>query len=467
MSTRALAVRWLPLLLLVGAFIGLALARIAQSAPPPAPPDPTCSPGPADCNAWHREDVTVNWSPPPPGVAAIGCDPVTINSDAGGAPVSCTWANADGSRTTTVLVRRDASPPAVTANPQRGPDSDGWYNRAISVSFAGDDATSGVASCTSATYSGPDTGSVSINGSCSDNAGNRGGTSLAIKFDATPPTVRARPDRQPNRKGWYNRQVTVAFVGSDAMSGLHSCVAPVTYRGPDAPKTAVSGTCTDKAANQSPPAAFELRYDTRPPVLGRIKAELRSQGVVLRWRASKDADAFSIMRRPGLKGKRPSVVYTGKARAFTDRRLTKGVKYRYTVTAYDEAGNGAVKGLAVRSEVSTKPTRVRAPSKPAARPALTRPAERARLAAPPRLTWRAVPNATYYNVQLYRNGRKILTAWPTSTSFLLTRSWRHDGRVQHLTPGRYRWYVWPGLGARSANRYGKLLGTRTFIITRA
>ena len=28
----------------------------------------------------------------------------------------------------------------------------------------------------------------------------------------------------------------------------------------------------------------------------------------------------------------------GGARAFTDRRLARGVKYRYTVTAYDQAG---------------------------------------------------------------------------------------------------------------------------------
>ena len=77
-----------------------------------------------------------------------------------------------------------------------------------------------------------------------------------------------------------------------------------------------------------------------------------------------------------------------------------------------------------------------------------------------------MPKATYYNVQLYRNGKKILTAWPTTTSFRIERSWRFDGRVQRLTPGRYRWYVWPGLGARSANRYGKLIGSRSFIVAR-
>jgi hypothetical protein len=75
-----------------------------------------------------------------------------------------------------------------------------------------------------------------------------------------------------------------------------------------------------------------------------------------------------------------------------------------------------------------------------------------------------VPKATYYNVQLFRNGQKILTVWPTEPSFLLHRNWRFDGRAYRLTPGTYRWYVWPGFGLRSANRYGKLLGSRTFVM---
>jgi hypothetical protein len=96
---------------------------------------------------------------------------------------------------------------------------------------------------------------------------------------------------------------------------------------------------------------------------------------------------------------------------------------------------------------------------------LTGPAAGARLTAPPVLAWGAVARASYYNVQLYRNGRKILTFWPRTTSLRLQRTWRFDGHTYALTPGTYRWYVWPGFGARSANRYGKLVGTRSFVVT--
>jgi hypothetical protein len=431
----------------------------STSALPPAP-QPSCSPGPADCGAWHTSNVTVSWS--------HACAPTTITQDTGGTGVSCTATDGSGSVTSTVIVRRDASGPSVSLSPDRGPDNDGWYNRPVSVSVDGSDATSGIASCSGGgTYGGPDSGEASVGGSCTDNAGNRGGTSFGLKYDATPPSVEAKADRAPNSRGWYNRQLTVSFNGADATSGLHSCAPAVTYRGPDAPKAAVSGTCVDKAANTSPPAAYELRYDTRPPVLGRVKAEITAKGIVVKWQASKDTFSVTVVRRPGHKGTKPSTVFSGKARAFTDRRLTKGVKYRYTITAYDEAENAAVKGLAVKSDVSVRgPAATTRPRPAATRPALKSPVRDARLTKPPLLDWTEVPKATYYNVQLYRNGKKILTAWPTTTSFRVEQSWRFDGRVQRLSPGRYRWFVWPGFGQRSANRYGKLVGSRVFVVTR-
>ncbi len=476
-------IRRLPLLLLLAALVALTLTSSA-SAIPPAPPDPYCSPGPADCNAWHTSNVTVSWAAAPPGVTASGCGGATITSDTGGAAVTCTWSDATGARATTTYVKRDASPPGVTASADRGPDNNGWYNRAVSIAFSGDDGTSGVASCTSATYSGPDTGKTFVEGSCFDNAGNRGGFSYELKYDATPPSVQAKPNRPPDANGWYRKAVTVSFLGADAVSGVDSCAAPVLYKGPDARKTSLAGTCQDKAANKSSAVGFELRYDTRPPRLVRVVAEIMTKGIVLNWRASKDTHTFAVLRRPGLKGPKPSTVYSGKAKAFTDRRLKSGVKYRYTVVAYDEAGNAAVKGLLVKpdgSVATSAPTRpaVNTPgvtrpkvnkpkvTKPAVtKPALTSPALGARVSAPPVLAWGPVPKATYYNVQLYRDGRKILTIWPSSTSFRLQSSWTYDGRTYRLTPGRYRWFVWPGFGPRSETRYGKLLGGRTFVVIR-
>ncbi len=74
--------------------------------------------------------------------------------------------------------------------------------------------------------------------------------------------------------------------------------------------------------------------------------------------------------------------------------------------------------------------------------------------------------ARYYNVQLHRNGVKILSAWPRGARLRVVGSWRYLGRRQSLLPGTYSWYVWPGLGAPELRRYGKLLGTSRFRVKR-
>jgi hypothetical protein len=460
-------IRRVPILLLLSTLVALAVASSAATAPPPSPPDPSCSPGPANCGAWHTQNVTVSWSPAPAGVTASGCGQVTITGDTGGAPVTCTWSNADGARATTANVRKDSSPPSVSASPDRGPDNNGWYNHGVSVSFSGSDGTSGVAGCDSRSYTGPDSESASVSGSCTDNAGNTGSARFELKYDATAPTAEAKAERGPDSNGWYNHSVTISFSGADSLSGLDGCTQPVQYTGPDAPKATVSGDCTDKAANKSAPATYDLRYDTKPPVLGRIRAESTTRGVVLRWTMSRDTHSVTLVRRPGVRGRKLSTVYDGKARRYVDRQLKSGLRYRYTITAYDEAGNAAVKGLAIKPNLT--PSKTSAPARPktnAKVAGLSSPAVGAHLSAPPVLAWHPVPRASYYNVQLYRNGRKILTAWPQSTSFQLSSTWRFEGHAYRLSPGTYRWYVWPGFGKRSASKYGKLVGTRTFVVSR-
>jgi hypothetical protein len=85
------------------------------------------------------------------------------------------------------------------------------------------------------------------------------------------------------------------------------------------------------------------------------------------------------------------------------------------------------------------------------------------MTAPPMLTWRSDKRATYYNVQVWRRGR-IFSAWPTRNSIKLTRTWTYDGRRYRLSPGRYRWYVWPGYGLRAQGNFGRLIGSSSFVV---
>ena len=82
----------------------------------------------------------------------------------------------------------EASPPTASAVPSRPPDSNGWYNKPLTVSFDGS-AYSGIASCTSAiTYAGPNASAATFSGHCIDNAGE----TASVAFSRSP-TTRRRP----------------------------------------------------------------------------------------------------------------------------------------------------------------------------------------------------------------------------------------------------------------------------------
>jgi hypothetical protein len=327
----------------------------------------------------------------------------------------------------------------VTATPDRSPGSNGWYNQPFGVSFAGEDGTSGLESCSAPErYEGPDSEVVVVGGACTDRAGNVGLAAVTAGYDATAPTVvGAQADRPADANGWYNHPLVVAFQGADATSQVEECTRAA-YSGPDTGAASVAGSCRDRAGNSSG-SSFALRYDGTAPSLAQVGAKAGNGTATITWAASADTALVRVRRGD-------TVVYTGAGTTFTDNGLHNGDLYRYAVTAYDEAGNSATSTVTAR------------PSGP-----LVAPAANAVVSSPPRLAWKPVPKATYYNVQLWRKGR-ILSLWPRGTSVRLPNRWKYNGRRYRLTDGRYRWYVFPGYGRRADKRFGKLLGSSSFVV---
>ena len=144
---------------------------------------------------WYVTPTTVRWQvgDPESGIkSSSGCD-ATVVGETTGTKLTCSATNfADTTTSVSVVVRVDTTPPAVTgATPDRPPDVNGWYTHAAQFAFAGTDATSGVASCAVVTYAGPDSGSASVSGTCTDRAGNVSAPGTAgLQYDATPPALR-------------------------------------------------------------------------------------------------------------------------------------------------------------------------------------------------------------------------------------------------------------------------------------
>jgi hypothetical protein len=343
-------------------------ATLSYGCSPPLPPTADQCPG------WHTSPVTLYWAWSLGAVPVGGnCSKQTFSHDTAGLAVSCEVRDDQNKIAVTVVIKIDSTPPSITGMvPARPQDHDDWWNHPLGLSFIGTDATSGIASCDTVTYAGPDGAAVPVTGACRDNAGNTASRSVALNYDATPPG------------------------------------------------------------------------------LTRLTAKPRDRSATITWTASADAVYSEVMRTPGVRGEPASAIYRGQARKITDRHLANGVRYQYTVSAYDAAGNAA------SATVRARPSSIYSLA----------PSRNARLKRPPVLRWPRVRHASYYNVQVFRGRHKILSAWPKVNHLRLHRTWSFNRRLERLTRGRYGWYVWPGLGSRTTGRYGRLIGHLHFYIVR-
>ncbi len=402
------------------------------------------SPAPGD-DGWYRSpvDLTLTGVDDLSGIAS--CDsPSYSGPDGLHVPVGSCTDNAGNS--TEAFIKYDSTPPVNDGGvPDRPPDHSTWYTHPVTFTFSGSDALSGLAECDAPVYSGPDGTGVRVSGSCRDLAGNAtAAQSPTFDYDATPPTVAVVASRPPDHNGWYNHPVSFSASGTDAASGVASCSAPTNYTGPAGAHASVSGSCIDMAGNVGT-ATRSLQYDATPPARAAVQVVPGNHRMDISWTLPADAVSVVVLRSQQTGASAPQLVYAGRAGSFLDSGLKNGVKYRYTVTDIDQAGNASSQTV---------------PAVPTA--SSLRPFVGSSVNAPPLLTWKKVKGARYYNVQLWRGKKKVLSKWPSGASMQVAARWHFRGHTYRLLPGHYRWYVWPGFGPKRAHRYGKLLGASSF-----
>jgi hypothetical protein len=329
-------------------------------------------------------------------------------------------------------------------------DCSGWYRSNVRIDWTVLPTTgTSTVGCHDRMLTTDTPGSIEF---CRGQNGNSSDTrEVTITIDKTPPVVTGgQPARGADFNGWYNHPVAIAFSGSDLTSGIDSCTAP-TYGGPDSGAAAIFGTCVDKAGNVSAPFGYGLSYDATAPAVLSVKATTGDRRVNVRWRAASDVAAIEVVRTPGLGNASSSIVFQGSGGNFEDTDVRNGERYVYTVRVRDAAGNWHDLTVVVRPH-----------------PHLLSPSRLAEVKRrkPPVLRWTPVMRASYYNVQLFRDGRKVLSVWPTKARYQLKKRWTYAGKRRRLVPGKYRWLVWPGFGRRSKTDYGEPLGPRYFRVAR-
>jgi hypothetical protein len=512
------------LLVGIGGLLSVPVAPAGVEVPgDPTPPvvTPVIS-GALGVNGWYVTNTTVNWSVTDPEsiiLSTSGCNARTFTADTTGVTLTCSATSDGGTTTIAKPIKVDITDPTLTPVASRPSDAGGWYNHALSVSFPGTDATSGIAACTSTrAYSGPDDATVSVSGSCTDRAGNSISRALALKYDASAPQLTPAPSRAPNAGGWYRQPLTIAFAGSDSMSGILACSPQQTYQGPDNANALVAGSCTDYAGNTTS-RAFALRYDETAPTLTASPSRppdsngWYTRALTVSFSGSDATSGVEGCSSAGYSGADDATAtVTGSCRDAAGN--VRGGSYSFRYDATDPSIRGVRAALGNRSArvtwTTSPDTRLvevrRAPGRNGeavslvyqgaadafrdtgltvgrlyryrvtaydaaanssssamtltAAGALFNPAPGQAVTAPPRLRWDAVKGARFYNVQLIR-GRRLLSVWPRRPSFQLRRTWIYKGRRYRLRPGVYRWYVWP---AFANGRYGKLIGSSRFVV---
>jgi HYR domain len=222
-----------------------------------------------------------------------------------------------------------------------------------------------------------------------------------------------------------------------------SCTPP---SGATFPIGTTTVTCSATATEQSTTATFSVTVvDRTPPAVtvpaGRTVRTTSRTGAIVRWAASALDSVDGVV----------SVACSPRAGS----RLRVGTT-RVHCTAADRARNVGSRSFTVRVLLLRRTSRASA---------LLAPAAGARVTAAPLLRWRAVRNARFYNVQVYRAGQKILSAWPERARFRMQRTWTHRGRTFRLTTGVYTWFVWPALGTEASPTFGRLLGQSSFRVS--
>jgi len=303
-----------------------------------APNAPTAAKSPAaNASGWNNTDVTVSYTDNgdngPSGIAVCTSSTTFTTETAGTSTSGSCFDNAGNtSPSTPVTVKIDKTAPInVVGAAARPADHNGWFTSPVNINFSGVDGLSGIASCTSVSFSGPEGAAVQVSGFCTDVAGNASPNAVfVVKYDTTAPSISGSRTPAANGFGWNNADVTVSFTCTDATSG----VAPGNPTGNSVVSTEGSGqsrtgTCVDNAGLSASATVSNINIDKTAPTINATRTPApnadgwNNTDVTANYTAS---DALS-----GLDS-----AATGSHVFNTD-----GANQSHTFTVTDKAGNSA------------------------------------------------------------------------------------------------------------------------------
>jgi len=176
----------------------------------------------ANSFGWNNTDVTLAWGCNDGGSGIASCTPkVTVTAEGANQQVTGTaYDNAGNVSLRTSNVSIDKTAPTISGTASPAPNTNGWSNTPVTVTFTCADALSGIASCTAPVTLSAEGEGQSAAGSATDKADNTASATVkSISIDRTPPLVAfARHAGSVTVDG----SVKLDATATDALSGVAS-----------------------------------------------------------------------------------------------------------------------------------------------------------------------------------------------------------------------------------------------------
>src|ERR1700728_2012968 len=176
-----------------------------------------------------------------------------------------------------VTINISKTPPTITPLVAPQPNSGGWNNSPVTVSFTCSPGGAPIVTCPSPTVVTTQGSTIPVIGTVTDAAGATATATVVIKLDSTPPTIIPNLSPAPNSSGWETAPVTVSFTCSDSLSGVATCPSSTVISSNGA-NQAVSGTATDVAGNTATATANVNLEQSGPTITASVSPTANSAG---------------------------------------------------------------------------------------------------------------------------------------------------------------------------------------------
>ncbi|UQN08819.1 PxKF domain-containing protein [Deinococcus sp. QL22] len=253
-----------------------ALVKLDKTAPTPSLASTPATPD--GLNGWYKTDVSFVGANTDALSGPATCTTVSpLRTDSASHTVTTTCSDIAGNiADASMTVKRDATRPVINATADRAPNSAGWYNANVMVSYTCTDATPGsniaLGTCPAAVVVDSDTpfGGRLVSATVTDQAGNESlPDSVNVKLDKTAPTV--TPGNVSDSL-WRNEPLAQVFAASDTLSGLAMTadssftLSVSTQSTSTTTPTVASKTVTDVSGNTTTRTVSALIDLTKPTI---------------------------------------------------------------------------------------------------------------------------------------------------------------------------------------------------------